>query len=181
MKRFFYYLLFVSHASFSQTNYIEVVKKDLIKKWKTKNEVGKIIDQKKDLYIYEKEGISSLIVYRFSFAKKLVGDLNKDGKSEHLIIVEEEGGGAGGNVGSTLNYVVYDKGKNIFIIKQLNEIVNPPKNDDGFYFDIEEIKDGFLFGTLNVCIRRGQTKYDDEWKEIKAKCRLIDDKLQLVY
>lgn len=180
MKRFFYLLFFVHFTSFAQINYIDIVKKDLIKKWKTNKEVGNIVDKKKDLYINSKEGNYCLIVYRFSSAKKISGDLNKDGKNEHLIIVDEEGGGGGGNTGSTRFFVVYDKKVGVFEVKEIGEIINPPKNDDGFYFDIEEVKNGFLYGTLNICIRRGENKYDDEWKEIKAKCILINDKLQLV-
>lgn len=180
MKRFFYYLCFVSCASFSQTNYIDVVKKDLKEKWKVKKEVGKIINLKKDLYINSKDGNYSLIVYRFSEAKILVGDLNKDGKDEHLIIVQEEGGGGGGNVGSTLAYVVYDGATNVFKVKEIGEITNPPKNDDGCYFDIEEIRNGFLYGTLNICTKRGVSKYDDVWRDIKAKCKIVNNKLQLM-
>jgi hypothetical protein len=180
MKRFFYCICFVSCTSFSQTNYVDVVKKDLKKKWTLKKEAGKITELKKDLYVSSKNGKYNLIVYKFSTARNLVGDLNKDGKNEHVIIVSEEGGGEGGNVGITLAYVVYDGATNIFKVKEIGEIANPPKNDDGCYFDIEEIRDGFLYGTLNICTKRGESKYDDVWQDSKVKCKLDNNKLQLV-
>jgi hypothetical protein len=182
MKIFFLCICFISITciSFSQTNYVDVVKKDLKKKWTLKKGVGKITELKKDLYVSSKNGNYNLIVYRFSVVIKLVGDLDNDGKNEHLIIVPEEGGGEGGNVGSNLAYVVYDKPAGVFIVKEIGGIVNPPKNEDGCYFDIEEIRDGFLYGTLNVCTKRGESKYDEIWENVKAKCKIVNNKLQLM-
>lgn len=180
MKIIFYCICLVSFTSYSQTNYVDVVKKDLKEKWTIKKGVGKITELKKDLYVSSKNGNYNLSVYRFSNARSLVGDLDKDGKDEHVIIVSEEGGGAGGNVESNLAYFVYDKPAGVFKVIEIGKIANPPKNDDGCYFDIEEIRDGILYGTLNVCTKRGENKYDDVWKNVKAKCEIVNNKLQLV-
>lgn len=182
IKAFMFFVLLFSFENSinAQTNYVDIVKKDLKKTWKANKEAGKIHEEKGDLFISGKEG-GYLIVYRFSRAKILKGDLNKDGKDEHIVIVGEEGGGAGGNVSSNENYIIYNEPSATYEVKQImDNVINPPQNDDGCYFEIENIKNGFLYGTLYVCSKRGESKYDDIWKEIKTKCQLKNNKLELV-
>lgn len=182
MKNFIFacFLFLTINASFSQVNYVDVVRKNEKKSWTLKKGIGKITELKKDLYVGSKRG-GYLIVYRFSSARILAGDLNNDGKKEHVVIVQEEGGGGGGNVENSNSYIVYDKTPGVFIVKKIkSEIINPPKNDDGYSFYFEDIKDGFFTGVLNVCKKRGQSKYDDEWEETQEKFKLVGDKLELV-
>ncbi len=160
----------------AQIDYLDIVKKYLKKTWNENDKVGKIYEKEGDLFIEGKEG-GNLSIYSFSNAKILEGDLNNDDKDEHIVIVTE----SGGNVEWSDNFIIYNKAMGEFDVKQImDKVINPPKNNDGCYFEIENIKKGFLFGTLRICTKRGQTKYDDIWEEIKTKCRIIDNKLELV-
>ncbi len=172
--------LLSSSSVFAQIDYLNIVKNDLKKKWKNNKEVGKIYESKKDLYIVSKEGYN-LIVYKFSYSKVLNGNLMVNGKNSNIVIVDEEGGGAGGNVGSNLCFLISTKSTGIYNVTQIGEISNPPKNDDGCLFYAEFIKDGYLCGKLNVCTKRGESKYDDIWLESIAKCRINNNnKFELV-
>ncbi len=163
----------------AQVDYINIVKNDLKKSWKTNKEVAKIYENKGNLFVVSKNrGILSK--YIFSNAKILKGDLNGDGIEDHVVIVVEEGGGGGGNVEWNNSYVIYNKNSE-YIVKQIEgDIINPPKNDGGCYFNIENIKNGFLHGKLSICKKRGVTKYDDVWEEIDANCKIVDNRLQIV-
>lgn len=180
MRKITCLLLLISIKMSSQTNYINIVKNDVLREWKLNKDFGKILEQKGNLTIYSKEEGYGLITYYFSSARIVKGDVNNDGKIENIVIVDEEGGGAGGNVGSTEYFIVYNLPKGLIKIVNLSGLINPPTNDDGCYFTIEYIKGGFLYGTLNVCTKRGETRYDDVWQEIKTKCKVEKDKLRIV-
>ncbi len=80
-----------SQGNNREINYFDIVKKDLKKTWMVNEGVGKIYEKKGDLLIEGREG-GYLSTYSFSNAKILMGDLNKDGKDEHIVIVKERGG-----------------------------------------------------------------------------------------
>lgn len=161
----------------TEIDYANIVKEHLRNTLKIKkisyDEVKKIYEEDEYGYLRFEDGS----VYSFKNVKVLNGDTNKDGIDEHIVIVEE----FGGNIAWTAYFIIYNKGGGKFeIIENTGPVINPPENDDGCYFEIEEIKNNFLYGTLRVCKKRGQTKYDDIWKETKAKCIIIENKLKLV-
>jgi hypothetical protein len=170
-------LSLVTNNNNTEIDYADIVKEHLRRTLNAQkisyDEVEKIYEEDESGYLKFEDGS----VYSFKNVKVLNGDTNKDGKDEHIVILEE----FGGNTGWTAHFIIYNKGGGKFEIKKnTGNVINPPENDDGCYFEIEEIKNNFLYGTLRVCKKRGQTKYDDIWEETKAKCIIKENKLKLV-
>ena len=173
-----------SNISLAQINYLNIVKSDLKKKYKG----SKIYEFKKDLVIEDltinSEEADNKSFYKFSSAVVLKGNLMVKGKKSKIVLVDEEsGGGPPSNIykGRRMLFAISIISTGIYNVTEINvDLSNPPKNDDGCFFYAMFIKDGFLFGQLNVCKKRGMTRYDDIWVDYKAKCRIKNNRFELV-
>lgn len=183
----FYYLYQNNNKIEDDKFYVSLLKEHLIEKWeKTKNEpnkndtdeVGNIYVENGELHIDTKDEWS-LSVYDLNYAKVYKDDLNKDNIPEIIINVTNEGGGAGGNVGIDENYVLRKSNLNKYEVKEiLWELKNPPKNENGFKYWINEVKNGFVYINLHF-YKLDDVKYP-QGKEVTFECKLIDNQLEII-
>lgn len=125
----------------------------------------------------------SLSVYDFKYATVLKGDLSNDAIPEIIITnIENQGGGAGGNVVLKENYILKKISDETYEIRNIEwELIDVPKTEYGYEYWIEEIKNGF------VIIRIAFYKADElnypqspQGEKIELKCKLIYNQLKVV-
>lgn len=175
----------VNHES--DDYYVAQLEDHLIKKWEILKE--KPIDlEDRVTKIYLEDGNlridsenSFLSVYNLSEATVLKGDLNNDNTPEVIVNVDNSGGGAGGNLSINENYILTKEDSDNYKIQQLDwTLLNPPKNEYGYQYVIEDINDGLVNIKLKF-FRENDYHLFPEGKELKLKCRLIGTQLKIIY
>lgn len=166
--------------------YITLLEEHLINEWEILKGKPKDLDDRVAKIYFEDGNLhidsehSFLSVYHLNDATVLKGDLNNDNVPEVIVNVENSGGGDGGNISISENYILTKQDSENYKVKYLESILlNPPKNEYGFLYKIEDIKDGFIIIKLTF-FRENDYHLFPEGKELKLKCQLIGAQLKII-
>ena len=184
MKKQLLLLLSVPMIGLGQKlDYDVLLKNHIINVWTEPNlvtEGGYIIENTaNELSLYSVDS-SFLQTYSFPLEDIIQGDLDNDNKDEVILIVFQQGGGAGGNIVGYESYIIYSNNQNITELHLWGDnIINAPNNND-MYFSCSRIEKNLLYGTLNICTYRGDNKYDEVWESVDAKGNLSNGKITII-
>jgi hypothetical protein len=180
-----YYFNYYKNDSY----YINIVKNYISSEWE-KSINNPIEDQEKVTNVRSVDGqliIDSenfpLSVYDFKYSNVLHGDLNNDEIPETIITnVENQGGGAGGNVVLNENYIIKKNKNDIYDISEIQwELIDPPKNEFGYDYWIDEIKNGYIIIKI-AFYKEDELNYPQspQGEQIKLNCKLIFNQLKVI-
>lgn len=156
----------------SDNKILELLKDHLIKQSNINEEVNKVyINSDGDLQMDDKNG-NFLSVYGLKQAEIFSGDVNNDNNTESIIVVVNSGGGGGGNIEIVENYLFT---KNNDILEIDKNLINAPKNKFGYNIYLTGIENDFVI--VNFVYRNEEDGFYAQGKEVKLRCKMVDNKL----